>query len=541
MRKASPRGIPWRQNMKKSTKILILCGAAAALGACSGSNDNGVNSDGVPATTINIKVYKGGHGTTWLYTLKEKFEAAFAKQNYRVNIITPSNTLEGASALADMRLGYKKSNVDLYLVSACRADQTQDKQYDACVESLDDVYSSHPISFDGTEESKLIKDKLDPTYDHAVKYDGTYYGVLWSSSPCGMVANTKVLSSYNLSLPRTTDELFNCFDTIYAKTSETGVYPFSWGGYNSSGYSLFAVYPWLAQILGKEGYTQFMTLQKDPSGSATQEDIDTGYTWYQNDKIYTPLTLIDKLYNVDTSSANSENETHAKAHYNVVAGKAAFTCDGEFFFNEVKANYQKYLNDITFMNTPVSSALGTILGISDKQLSTLIGLYDEDKTVEQAMSATSLSQEIVERVYEARGAHFEKAYANAYLTKGSTKADVAKLFLRMLCSNDFGKVFNETAYGASVYADTNSIESDYPFVNAVSKVINGQKAWMVNNARNTGLRYNANIQTYVQYNDTIVKNIVAKGSSEVINDIKSNMTQEYWAKTLKAAGYDVSK
>ncbi len=525
--------------MKKSTKILILCLAASALGACSGGGSD-VNSDGVPATTINIKVYKGGHGTTWLYTLKEKFEAVYAKENYKVNIITPSNTLEGASALADMRIGYKKTNVDLYLVSACRASETQDKQYDACVEPLDDVYSSHPIAFDGSEESKLIKDKLDPTYDHAVKYDGTYYGVLWSSSPCGMVANTKVLADYKLSLPRTTDELFACFDTIYAKTSQTGVYPFSWGGYNSSGYSLFAVYPWLAQILGKEGYTQFMTLQKDQS-EITQDDIDTGYTWYQKDEIYTPLSLIDKLYNVDTSTANSENETHAKSHYNVVTGKAAFTCDGEFFFNEVKANYQKYLNDITFINTPVSSSLGTALGISDEQLSTIIGLYDEDKTVEEAVSATSLSQEIVERVYEARGAHFEKAYANAYLTKGSTKASVAKLFLRMLCSNDFGKVFNETAYGASVYADSNTIESEYPFVNGVSKVINGQSAWMVNNARNVGLRFNANIQTYVQYGDTIVKNIVAKGSSEVISDIKTNMTSEYWAKTLKTAGYDVSK
>ena len=32
-----------------------------------------------------------------------------------------------------------------------------------------------------------------------------------------------------------------------------------------------------------------------------------------------------------------------KAHYNVITGKAAFTVDGDFFFNEVKANYSTLL------------------------------------------------------------------------------------------------------------------------------------------------------------------------------------------------------
>lgn len=520
--------------MKKAKAAILIPIALTLLSACGENNE-------VSATTITIKAYKGGYGTSWLYTLKEKFETVYAEENYRVNIINPSNTLEGSDALADMRLGYKKNGVDIYFVQNVLGYQTQDKDYGACAESLTDIYDEHPISFDGSEESKTIKEKLKTTYNSSVKYGDDYYSILWASSPCGLVVNTKVLSDYNLSIPKTTDELFNCYNVISAKTKETGVYPFSWGGSNSFGYSLFALYPMLAQLLGQEGYNQFIRLQAK-EGDPSQDDIDNGYKLYDNDLVYAPLTTLATIYANDTATANSQNDNHSKAHYNVTAGKAAFTFDGEFLFNEVKNNYSKYLNDITFVNTPVHSGLAQILEITDKALSDVISLVDEGKSVQEIVTATSLEESKVTRIKEARSCYYEKANHNAYITKGSTKVEIAKLFLRMATSDDFGKEFNKAANASFPYASSNDLESDYPFVNGVSKVTGLADSWGVNNTITEGLRYKANIKVFEPYNDGIIKQLIAQGSSEVTSRIRNYMTSAAtWAEFMQKAGYEVSK
>jgi len=520
--------------MKKAKSAILIPLSLILLSAC------GVN-DEASATTITIKAYKGGYGTSWLYTLKEKFETIYAKENYRVNIIAPSNTLEGADALADMRLSYKKNGVDIYFVQNVLGYQTQDEGYGACAESLTDIYDTHPISFDGTEESKTIKEKLKTTYNSSVKYGDDYYSVLWASSPCGLIVNTQVLSDYNLSIPKTTDELFSCYNVISAKTSETGVYPFSWGGSNSYGYSLFALYPMLAQLLGQDAYNQFIRLQKE-DGDPSKDDIDSGYKLYDNDLVYAPLTTLAKIYASETATANSQNDNHSKAHYNVTTGKAAFTFDGEFFFNEVKNNYSKYLNNVTFVNTPVHSGLGKILEITDKTLSDVISLVDEGKSVQEIVAATSLDENKVTRIKEARTCYYEKANHNAYITKGSSKVEIAKLFLRMATSDDFGKEFNKTANANFPYASSNSLESDYPFVNGVSKVTGLADSWGVNNTITEGLRYKANIKVYEPYNDSIIKQLIAQGASEVSSRIRNYMTDtSTWAEFMQKAGYEVSK
>ncbi len=520
--------------MKKAKAAILIPLALTLLSACGGGEE-------VSATTITIKAYKGGYGTSWLYTLKEKFETVYAKENYRVNIINPSNTLEGADALADMRLGYKKNGVDIYFVQNVLGYQTQDKDYGACAESLTDIYDEHPIAFDGTEEGKTIKEKLKSTYNSSVKYGDDYYSILWASSPCGLVVNTKVLSDYNLSIPKTTDELFNCYNVISAKTGETGVYPFTWGGNNAYGYSLFALYPMLAQLLGQEGYNQFIRLQAE-EGDPSQDDIDNGYKLYDNDLVYAPLTTLAQIYANDTATANSQNDNHSKAHYNVTAGKAAFTFDGEFLFNEVKNNYSKYLNNITFVNTPVHSGLGQILEITDKTLSDVISLVDEGKSVQEIVTATSLEESKVERIKEARACYYEKANHNAYITKDSTKVEIAKLFLRMATSDDFGKEFNKTANASFPYASSNNLESDYPFVNGVSQVTGLADSWGVNNTITEGLRYKANIKVFEPYNDGIIKQLIAQGASSVTSRIRNYMTDaSVWAEFMQKAGYEVSK
>lgn len=125
--------------------MLVVCSVFTATG-CAEQN---VVQDG---KTVNVKVFKAGYGTTWLYRLKEKFEEVYKEQGYKVNILEPDNSLKTPAALSEMRAG-KKSGVDLYFVQSVTVEQALDAEYGACAEDLTDVYDSPAISFDGNGEN----------------------------------------------------------------------------------------------------------------------------------------------------------------------------------------------------------------------------------------------------------------------------------------------------------------------------------------------------------------------------------------------------
>lgn len=529
------------KNLLKKTMVACLCACTClSLVGCGGPGGNdSIVQDG---KTVNIKVLKAGYGTTWLNKVAEKFEAAYADEGYQINILTPDTSLKGPAALSEMRLG-KKSGVDLYIVGAVDVDSVIDPEYGICAEELTDMYDQKAIKFDGTEEAETVAQKLDDAYDDNVSSGGKYYGFLWANSPCGLVVNTKALASYNLEIPNTTDELFACYDTIYAQASSTGVYPTTWGGNNAYGYALYSLYANLAQILGETGYQQFNSLQA--GATIAESDWKEGYKLYENDDVYTALDILMKQYDTDMSTAGSVTDTHDRAHYNLITGKAVFAVDGEFFFNEVKANYKNYMNDVTFVNIPVNSAVGDKLGIEDEVLSCAIEQVDAQKSVADIISAVqtakgvTLTEMQVNTIIEARGAYYEKADHSAYIVKGSPVADVAKLFLRMLASDEAAAIFNETAYASSPYAISNTVDSEYAFVKGVASVVNNQYAWAVESGY-TGLRKKANIDMYSPYGVDIVLSMAStdKDINGLKTEIKNNI-QNKWSDYMKAAGYTV--
>lgn len=528
--------------MKKNTLLVLstfflTIGFLASCGGGSSTDDK----------TITIKVYKGGYDTAWLYQLKENFEAVYSKEGYKVNIKTPDSTLKANDALADMRLPYSKNHTDLYFVQdVSPLDVNADKaSYGEIAEVINDVYESNAISYSGVEENVKIKDKIKTTYNTSISYNNNYYSTLWASSPCGLVINKKVLQKFSLSIPKTTDELKNCYQTIinydYQGKKEERIYPISWAGGNACGYALFCLYPNLAQILGKNGYNKFMALQDNPNADEpSKEDINNGWQIYNSEDIYSPIRLLRYFYDKAVSYPGATDRTHTDCHGDIALGEAAFTFDGEFFFNEIKTDYKNYLNDITFANTPLNSDLGVKLGITDAKLSEIAGLIDQDKTIAEIVALSGVSEDIASTVYEARNAYYEKANHNAYIRSGSTKVDIAKLFLRMACSDDFGQTFNEVANASFPYSSTNKITSNYEFVQNVSKVVNRKDSWGVSNLNPSKLRIKASIKVYHPYNDEIVKSLVAADDLETfINSIKSYMTKkENWDKFMKDAGYD---
>ncbi len=524
--------------MAKLSKKLValgLCicslGGISSLAACGGGK--GTVNDG---KTVNVKVYKGGYGTTWLYQVKEKFEAAYASEGYKINILTPDTSLKGPAALNEMRLG-TKSGVDLYITNAVDVDGATSATYGICVEDITDMYNQPALTFNKTEESKTVGEKLRGGYHDAVSLGDKYYGYLWASVPCGLAVNTKVLSNYSLEIPNTTNELFACYTTISATSSSTGVYPFAWGGNNAYGYALYSLYANVAQMLGEEEYEHFRSLQA--GDTIVEADYTEGYKLYENEDIYTAIEIMKKQYDSATSVIGAAGHTHDQSHHNLMSGKAAFSVDCESLFSEVRANYSQYLQDITFVNTPVNSALGTKLGISDEVLSYAVSLVDAGKTESEIIAEVSseksvtLTAEQTQKIMEARGALFEKADHIAYITKGSSVADIAKLFLRMLASDEAATIFNEKAYAISPYAAQGKTDTQYTFVNNVAKVVNNANTWSVQSTA-TGLRKKAAMDFFTPYGSDIVKS--GDTAAQMVEKIKKSAITD-WATHMNKAGY----
>ena len=541
--------------------LLIAVIMVAGTAACGG----GSVRDG---KTINIKAYRGGYGTTWLYRLAEEFERVYADEGYKVNILRPDNSLVGNAALSEMRLGSDKSGIDIIFTQSVEVINAIDEEYGVCVENLSEMYAKPAISFDGSEEDQPISAKLPSSYDGAVKAGDDYYAMLYASSPSGMVANTAVLREYGLELPRTTRELFHCYDVIYngnenkSGSAETGVYPFAWAGNNAYGYALFQLYTYLGQTLGRTEYDRFMTLQQGEN--ITQEDIDNGKEVYDKDAVFEPVELLMRQFNTRTSVPGSIQDTHDEAHYSVLMGTAAFIPDGEYFYSEAKVNYEDYLSDIVFLNTPVNSSLGVALKLDgsgtdqakcDEILSFLISLYDADKSAEEMIAGAAskygvtLTKDQVDRVAEARGCYYERLDHCAYIVAGTKVKTIAELFLRMAASDDFGDLFNETAYAYAPYSRRNSYEGDDPFIKSVFDVVGRRDAWSVSSLNVGGLRKMANISLYEPYGVEIVRQVSqtgclfdGSGTADFISQRTTirNKINEVWGDKMQAAGYHVS-
>ena len=252
--------------MKKSTKTisllmsaLITCGGLAACGDKGGA----IKAD---PQTIVVKVRRAGFGTDWLYELKGKFEAAYAEQGYKVQIMTPDNSIKDNTLIQELALGYEATNVDLYISSGATPNQVGELgDYGVLVEDLESLYNQKAISYDGTEEEKTLREKLgEDVLSYMTDSTGKIYAYNWAQASAGLVVNTRKLARYGLELPKTTNEMFDCFDKIYCgyngveNSIESGTYPITYisGG---NGYGVCFLYAMMAQYGVDEWNTLFFS------------------------------------------------------------------------------------------------------------------------------------------------------------------------------------------------------------------------------------------------------------------------------------------
>lgn len=495
---------------------LVVCVLLAfGMVACGGGDDNKIQSDG---KTINVKVYNGGYGTAWLYQLKEKFEKVYKSEGYKVNILTPQEDLKGGTALGEIAVS---GGADLYFVQSVSLSDVLTSKGKVLVKDISDVYGSKAIKFDGTEEDVTIASKLPLSYESSVKDGDKYYSMLWANSPSGLVVNKEVLAKYDLELPRTTDELFNCFDAIYngngkiSGSDTTGVYPMSIPNGNAYGYGLYPLYTYLGQMLGQAEYEKFMSLNCDATSANA---------FYEGTDIYASIENIMKMYNSKTALAGSKNKEAKTSQADILQGRCAFICDGECFVSEVSGRYDiNSINKITYINFPVCSQLGVKLGITDAELSEVIAKYDEGKAVDNIVNETGVSLDKVNKIIEARNCFYERIDLNTYIPIGSSVSDISELFLRMMASDDFGDLFNSTAKGYAPYSLNNNVTSEYEYINKCFEAVSKDNSWGVSNLHATGDRKKKNIKIYTYYGSDICKlSDVSDGITFEVKDVFSN-------------------
>lgn len=472
---------------------LLTAGSVGSLAAC------GSSAPKVSETTIVVKVRDAGFGTDWLYELKGKFETAYAEQGYKVKIMTPDNAIKGTVLLQELALGYNSTKVDLYISTDANPDNVgEEGNYGVLVENIEEsVYNQKAIAYDGTEEEKTVREKIRP---EAVPYmtdsHGELYGYSWAQTSAGLVVNTRKLEAYGLEIPKTTNEMFDCFDKIYCgyngveNSIETGTYPITYisGG---SGYGVVFLYALMAQYDINE-YNKFWTFTTTDETGATVQLSDEACQELFDDPMQLEMMKVayrtfDWIIAAPGSLAQGVDQAQSKIMSDNM-DDAVFMLNGDWMLNEVKLNYANKLNDIDFVNFPVISAIGqkvfgagTAYNFDDAKceelLSYIVGLVDENKDIDEIIAAVKeekgvdIDETDAKEVARARGVTYSRGMEHvAYITKNTPKKDIASLFLRMMSSDDFGETFSRTANGTSPYCAKENTTSPYKFVRNASKI-----------------------------------------------------------------------
>ena len=570
--------------MKKSLMKVgaLACASIMMVGgfaACGGQED--IVSDG---KTVNVRVFLGGFGADWLTELKTKFESAYSAEGYKINILTPANDNQGTVVINE--LAGKSSGVDLYFTEAVTVESVTHGDYGMLVEDLSEiVYNQTPIGFDGQPEEGKIRDKIKAGVadNKNTYYNGKEYGFCWVASAGGLTVNMDKLAKYELEVPNTTNELIECFDTIYNGTtlsngtkvgasSVTGIYPHTFPGGNS-GYPQMMYQTLLAQYMGLDEYKKFMSFTND----AGEYRLTDGYEVYNDPAIYEMLKasyqIFDRTY--ATKGTTTQDSDQANAKIMKKTSGAVFLTNGNWMLNEVKLNYSTESKSLRFFKIPVISALGTkVFGAGttanitdaekcDDVLSAVVAYIDADKTAEEIVSLlasenVTVTVADVNRIIEARRMYFSRSFnQNVYIAKDSKVKEIAALFLRMYASADNAELFASKANAFTPFDTRTQVDSSYDFVKDTAKLINHKDSIAFNGlAEVSGLRQEVgqgaliigtsylankivqdNVSKYDEQGKLYATDAVYAEAADKLFKSNYQTAQSKWADWLASAGY----
>ena len=475
-----------RKQMERVLALLMATLTIGSLAACSGGKEK-IDTD---PSVLNVKIRKAGYGTEYIEKAAEAFNTAFADEGYSVNVLAPREDLMGSNVLRDIYSAETGAGVDVYFTSDIIARMGVTGEYGQTLADItESVYKKPAIKLDGTEESETIESKLSKYTFTTTTWDGKYYGLPYVLGFGGFAVNKKVLDQFDLELPRTTNELWNCAKVIMekAKAGETKARPFTYS-FSGNNYAMSLVNPWLGQYEGYDSFNEFWSFQKKTTaedGTVTYTDMtNDAYEVFHKQGVYEVYENLYQLYDWQMSVPGSGTHDFSTAQSKIMKGEAVFYAVGDWMFNEEHKKFPKYINDVTFINIPMLSSVGTLVfgdngfdeATCERILTSVIKYADEhlpaeeiESKVETELSVTLDLADVVS-ICERRGYVKDSSSAQAIISQKSTKKDLAALFLRFCSSTEVATIISKSMQTGSPFAPGVNSDSEYVYLQASSKI-----------------------------------------------------------------------
>ena len=396
-------------------KTAVLLGAVAigsvALTGC-GKKEN--KSD-----VLNIICLNRGYGDAWIRSLISTWE----EQNpgYTVHL--------DAVAVADDLIKnhiYSKNNIDDLYIGNSKDWKTYASQ--GKLLSLDDF-------MDEKVDGVTVRDKVNDEYDKSVLFKGHTYRLPWTSGVPGIYYNSKMFEANNWSVPTTYAELVELCNTIASKhikidpnganKDSNWVKPFVYS--DQLYYFDYAVFTWWGQLAGKSNIDEFLKY--------------TDYTTYTPgapafDELGDALQMWENIFaNKSNYVEGSQGLTFDVAQQRFYQGYAAMMINTDWVYNETLSLTDNGVFpedfDIKLMKTPAAS------NAVDTHISYIVG---EDNYIA--------------------------------IPKSSTKANLAKSFIKLMISDEGIDTFSKKARGTLAYKKTGEVTpSEDPYTQSVNEYL----------------------------------------------------------------------
>ncbi len=451
---------------------VLLC--FSSLAACGGDGGGNLDGDGNVVTDkskiLDIGVWNAGNGIGYIQALAEDFKSTHP--GIAINISAKSGNSGSGLFYNTIETGAAANDIDLYFAYGPKYLQYVTGEYasNKLLEPLDEV-----LNYTVPGESKTIKEKIGNnildvlTFDNGTEdtSDDVTYAVPFSNSYRGIVYNAKLFKQYNLTVPRTTNELKALVDTAIETTPFNGETKGASATAKKTvfihlpGYWEASVIGWWLQYEGAEEFNNYWTFKNvDITNMSTQKEN------YYQDGLKKSLQALYDLITPDGATYNGSNTLDymtLQSRFLESEDALMYSC-GSWLETEMKKGEDfnaSIMDNFKMMKLPVLSDVKDKLSEGNRTESKLRELIDyvDGVTTEKPVWAT---EKDVETVSFARNCYTNQtASGTATIPSYSPAKELAKEFLKYFYSDRALKIYAQSQHTAlPVKPDNENLYAD---------------------------------------------------------------------------------
>ena len=448
-------------------------------GVMAGCNGGGGSTDNGDVKEVQIGVVSKGYGNEFAKSLAEEYNKLHTDVKVTVKKTTPTATYQDTQ----LQLGKKKNNIDIFFTVTNTIFSTQGDATLYHWADLSDVYDSAAVGYTEADGTRTIEDLLDPSFVGDFTYtDGKQYSMPWTSGVVGLLynktkwdatnTNLKNAGKEELTLPKTTDEMFALFEKIKTadvKSASGNAYAFSYSGQNSYMHFMFnSLWP---QYEGKTASENFFE-GKNEQGVYTADIYNTKGREYAYDVVRNMILKSNGYVNDGDSS-----QTYDLEQLSFLRGNALFSCNGDWMEREASAKFNPGDADVAILRTPVMSEIvnndkikADFTGTDaekDAKLSAIVAFIDENyidgnsAPSEEDAATLDVSLTTLEFINHARLVRHTLPDFVAVIPEYSNELNEAKDFLKFMYSKAGQEIVMQETYGCGAPLTIDYSQMDY--------------------------------------------------------------------------------